>query len=45
MLWAFRDMGVGMTSSAKRLKLSVATIAQSVEQGERLNEEKSYHFP
>jgi hypothetical protein len=33
-----------MTSLAKRLKLSVAAITQSVERGERLKEEKSYHF-
>jgi hypothetical protein len=43
--WAVRDLGVNMTSLAKRLKLSVAAITQSVERGERLKEEKSYHFP
>ncbi len=43
--WAVRDLGVSMTSLAKRLKLSVAAITQSVERGERLKEEKSYHFP
>ena len=39
------DLGVSMTSLAKRLKLSVSAITQSVEQGERLMKEKSYHFP
>jgi len=43
--WAVREMGVSMTSLAKRLKLSVAAITQSVERGERLKEEKYYHFP
>jgi len=43
--WAVRDLGVSMTSLAKRLKLSVSAITQSVERGERLKEEKSYHFP
>jgi putative transposase len=43
--WSVRELGVSMTSLAKRLKLSVAAIAQSVERGERLKEEKSYHFP
>jgi len=43
--WAVRDLGVSMTSLAKRLKLSVAAITRSVERGERLKEEKSYHFP
>ena len=43
--WAVRDLGVSMTSLAKRLKLSVAAITQSVERGERLKEEKSYLFP
>lgn len=43
--WAVRDLGVSMTSLAKRLKLSVAAITQSVERGERLKEEKSYYFP
>jgi hypothetical protein len=33
-----------LSASAKRLKLSVAAITQSVERGERLKEEKSYHF-
>jgi len=42
--WAVRDLGVSMTSLAKRLKLSVAAITQSVERGKRLKEEKSYHF-
>jgi putative transposase len=43
--WAVRDLGVSMTSLAKRLKLSVAAITQSVERGERLMKERSYHFP
>jgi len=43
--WAVREMGVSMTSLAKRLKLSVAAITQSVERGERLKQENSYHFP
>ena len=43
--WAVRDLGVSMTSLAKRLKLSVTAITQSVERGERLVKEKSYHFP
>jgi putative transposase len=43
--WAVRDLGVTMTSLAKRVKLSVAAITQSVERGERLMKEKSYHFP
>jgi hypothetical protein len=43
--WDVGDLGVPMTSLARRLKLSVATITQSVERGERLKEEKSYHFP
>jgi REP element-mobilizing transposase RayT len=43
--WAVRELGVSMTSLAKRLKLSVAAITQSVERGDRLKEEKSYHFP
>jgi putative transposase len=43
--WSVRDLGVSMTSLAKRLKLSVAAITQSVERGERLKEEKCYHFP
>ena len=43
--WAVRDLGVSMTSLAKRLKLSVAAITQSVERGERVMKEKSYHFP
>ena len=43
--WAVRDLGVSMTSLANRLKLSVAAITQSVERGERLKEEKPYHFP
>jgi REP element-mobilizing transposase RayT len=43
--WAVRDLGVSMTLLAKRLKLSVSAITQSVERGERLKEEKSYHFP
>ena len=43
--WAVRNLGVSMTSLAKRLKLSVAAITQSVERGERLVKEKSYHFP
>jgi putative transposase len=43
--WAVRDLGVSMTSLAKRLKLSVAAIAQSVKRGARLKQEKSYHFP
>ena len=42
--WAVRDLGVSMTSLAKRLKLSVAAITQSVERGDRLKVEKSYHF-
>ena len=41
--WAVRDLGVSMTSLAKRFK--VAVITKSVEWGERLKEEKSYHFP
>jgi putative transposase len=43
--WAVRDLGVSMTSLAKRVKLSVPAITQSVERGERLTKEKSYHFP
>lgn len=43
--WSVRDLGVTMTSLAKRLGLSVAAITQSVERGERLKEERSYHFP
>jgi REP-associated tyrosine transposase len=43
--WAVRELGVSMTSLAKRLELSVAAITQSVERGESLKEEKSYHFP
>ena len=43
--WAIRDLGVSMTSLARRLKLSVAAITQSVERGEGLKEERSYHFP
>jgi putative transposase len=43
--WAVRELGVSMTSLAKRLKLSVAAITQSVERGDRLKEEKSYRFP
>jgi hypothetical protein len=43
--WAVRDLGVSMTSLAKRLRLSVAAITQSVERGERFMKEKSYHFP
>ena len=43
--WAVRDLGVSMTSLAKRLNLSVAAITQSVKRGERLKDEKSYHFP
>jgi putative transposase len=43
--WAVRDLGVSMTSLAKRLKLSIAAITQSVERGERIKKEKSYHFP
>jgi hypothetical protein len=43
--WAVRELGVSMTSLAKRLKLSVAAITQSVERGDRLKEEKSYSFP
>ena len=43
--WAVRELGVSMTLLAKRLKLSVAAITQSVERGERIKEEKSYHFP
>ncbi|MDZ7698071.1 MAG: hypothetical protein U5R49_14525 [Deltaproteobacteria bacterium] len=43
--WAVRDLGLSMTSLAKRLRLSVAAIGQSVERGERLIEENSYHFP
>jgi len=43
--WAVRDLGVSMTSLARRLKLSLAAITQSVERGERLKEERSYHFP
>ena len=44
--WAVRDLGVSMTSLAKRLKLSVAAIMQqSVKRGERLKDEKSFHFP
>jgi hypothetical protein len=39
------DMGVNMTSLAKRLKLLVAGITQSLEPGEGLKKEKSYHFP
>ena len=45
MFWAFRDFGVGMTSTANRLQLSVAVIAKSVEQGGMLKEERSYHLP
>jgi hypothetical protein len=40
-----KELGVTMTSLAKRLKLSVAAITQSVERGERLKEETSYRFP
>jgi putative transposase len=43
--WAVRDLGVSMTSLAKRLQLSVAAIAQSVERGGRLKKEKSFRFP
>ena len=43
--WAVRELGVSMTSLAKRLKLSVAAITQSVRRGERLVKEKSYYFP
>jgi hypothetical protein len=43
--WDIGDMGVTMISLARRLKLSVAAITQSVERGERVEEEKSYHFP
>ncbi len=43
--WAVRELGVSMTSLAKRLKLSVAAITQSVERGDRLKEKKSYRFP
>ena len=43
--WAVRDLGVSMTSLAKRLNLSVAAITQSVGRGQRLKEEKAYHFP
>ena len=42
--WAVRDLGLSMTSLAKRLNLSVAAIGQSVERGEWLVKEKSYHF-
>ena len=38
--WAVRDLGVNMTSLAKRLKLSVAAITQSVVRGKRLKEEE-----
>jgi hypothetical protein len=43
--WAVRDLGMSMTSLAKRLKLSLAAISQSLERGERLKKESSYHFP
>jgi len=42
--WAVRDLGLSMTSLAKKLNLSVAAIGQSVERGEWLVKEKSYHF-
>jgi hypothetical protein len=42
--WAVRELGMSMTSLAKRLKLSVAAITQSVERGETLKQEKSYLF-
>ena len=34
--WAVRDLSVSMTSLAKRLKLSISAVTQSVERGERL---------
>ena len=34
-----------LTSLARRLKLLVSAITQSVERGGRLKEEKPYHFP
>ena len=43
--WAVRDLGVSMTSLPEKLKLSIAAIAQSVERGGRLKEEKAYRFP
>jgi len=43
--WAVRELGITMTCLAKRLKLSVSAVSQSVERGARIAEEKSYRFP
>ena len=43
--WAARELGVTMTSLAKRLKISPAAVTQSVLRGERLVMENQYHFP
>ncbi len=43
--WAVRELGVSMTSLAKRLNLSVSAVSQSVERGAWIAKEKSYRFP
>ena len=43
--WAAREVGVTMSSLAKRLKISPAAVTQSVLRGERLVMENHYHFP
>ena len=43
--WAARELGVTMTSLAKRLKISPAAVTQSVLRGERLVMENQYDFP
>ncbi len=43
--WAVRELGVSMASLAKRLRISPATVSQSVVRGERLVKENHYHFP
>lgn len=43
--WAARELGVTMSSLAKRLKISPAAVTQSVLRGEMLVMENQYHFP
>lgn len=43
--WAVRELGVNMVSLAKRLRISPATVTQSVVLGERLVKENHYNFP
>ncbi len=40
--WAVRELGLSMTSMARKLKISVPAVCKSVIRGETLTKEKNY---